>query len=37
MTKTSEAKAPRLRELWSIHVKLGRFSLFVGLGEVQRT
>ena len=37
MAKRSEREAPRLRELWSLQVKIGRFSLFVGLGEVQST
>ena len=37
MTETSQRKAPRLREVWSLHVKIGRWSLFVGLGEVRRT
>ena len=36
MNKNSERKAPRLRELWSLHVKVGRYSFFIGFGEVRR-
>ena len=37
MTKTFQRKAYKLRVLWILHVKLGRFSFFIGLGEVRRT
>lgn len=36
MSKTSKKPRARLREIWSFHIKIGRFSFFVGLGEVRR-
>ena len=37
MKKEAKTSKTRLREIWSFHVEVGRFSLFVGLGEVRRT
>jgi len=37
MTKTPQKPRAKLREIWSFTVVFGRWSLFVGFGEVQRT
>lgn len=39
---TLSARDPRkprylLREIWSLHLAVGRFSVFIGIGEVSRT
>ncbi len=30
-------KKVKLREIWSFHIVVGKWSLFIGLGEVRRT
>ena len=36
MSRGHKARKKKLRELWSLHLVVGRFSIFIGIGEVRR-
>lgn len=37
MSRKTKLRTKSLREIWSLHIVIGRWSLFIGVGEVRRT